>query len=118
MFLDCPNLIHLARAKKKTRKQMVKDLTNGSISATKSVDSLMNYRQSNESVKVNKVYYMFIYKQPCKAHFRLNKNIQYICFSDKQVLEHILLYMCLVLRYERRPQNYKKMFSQLKHKIK
>lgn len=29
-------------------------------------------------VKVNKVYYMFMYKQPCKAHLCLNRNIQYV----------------------------------------
>lgn len=37
-------------------------------------------KPQSKTVKVNKVYYMFIYKQPCKAHLCLNKNIQYILF--------------------------------------
>jgi len=50
---------------------------------------------------------MFIYKQPCKAHICLNKNIQYILFLKANrflVLKYILIQVCLVLDTERRPR--------------
>lgn len=64
-----------------------------------------------QTIKVNKVYYMFIYKQPCKAHLCLNKNknnrtIHFFVLKANMVfvLKYILIQVCLVLDTERRPQ--------------
>jgi len=73
----------------------------------------MNEAKEKKTIKVNKFYYTFIYKQPCKAHLCLNKNIQYILLLKKTAFS-VEIYINTSLSSDRRENKGPKlqMFSQ------